>query len=137
VLPKGEQVVGTVPPVDFGNERAAYQELVNARILTCEAPNFMGYRTCHASGVAGTSGNDLAGPQFVAGVMAPTAILGVAETGPNSASAVVQYTFQPTPMYAQHRVILDRLWAMSANPGKTANATFQQYDDGWRLESIQ
>jgi len=123
--------------------RSAVQELVQAGILVCDAPDFWGRLFCQpsrASGIAYNSGVI----EFSAGTIAPAAVAGVTQTGPNSATASVQLSFQAAPLYAQHQAAFDAIYAsdngqpMSAltQPGPI-QAAFQRYDDGWRFQGFQ
>jgi hypothetical protein len=124
--------------------KSAYQELVNAGILACDAPNFFGQRLCHPSSTSGIATDFTGVPQFSAGTIATAAVTGVTQTGPNSATANVQLSFQAAPLYVQHQAAFDAVYAqengqpMSAltQPG-AIQAAFQRYDDGWRFQGFQ
>lgn len=131
--------------VDIGQARSAYQELANAGLLVCGNPDWEGWRQCQPSNTSGISNAPFAGGlRFTVGTTAPTAVTGVTQTGPNSAMAEVELSFRSAPLYAQYQAAFDALYAQDAvqpisglKQARTMQATFQRYDDGWRLQGIQ
>ena len=127
--------------VHLSSARGWYQQLINARVITCGGGPVCGL---------GPSGTGLqlnfTTFSFAAGTLTPVDVTGVAQTGPNSASAEVRLAFQPSPLYAQYRNTFDHLTAeaqvMGGGPVQpqtqrnAAEAVFQRYDDGWRLQSL-
>jgi hypothetical protein len=73
------------------------------------------------------------------GKLIASSITGVTKVGDNTAAAEVQLTVQPTPVYGQHQAAFDKLDNSGSNRRRrtSARATFQLFDDGWRLENIQ
>src|ERR1035437_1437322 len=85
--------------LDFGttNQHPSYQELEKAGILVCHRAPEPGARKCVPSSTSGIRViKDYLGPDLVlfAGTVAPTAVTGVTETGPNSATASVRFSLQ-------------------------------------------
>jgi hypothetical protein len=136
--------------LDFGttNQHPSYQELEKAGILVCHRAPEPGARKCVPSSTSGIRViKDYLGPDLVlfAGTVAPTAVTGVTETGPNSATASVQFSLQAAPTYEQHQAAFQVLYR-SANPTgplieriqpSVRLAAFQRYDDGWRFQGFQ
>lgn len=132
---------------DWGGElRPAYQELENAGIIKChpEGP----FRMCVSSNASlirvVTGGENRL--QLSAGTVAPAAVTGVAQMGPDSATADVQFSFQAAPLYAQHQAAFNRLYDASRSSylpisertqPEARRAVFQRYDDGWRFQGFQ
>jgi hypothetical protein len=126
----------------FSAARGWYQQLINARVITCG-----GGPVC-SPGPSGTGLElNFTTFSFSAGSLTAADVTGVAQTGPNSASAQVRLIFQPSPLYGQYRDVFDHLTAeaqvMGGGPVQpktqrgTAEAVFQRFDDGWRLQGIQ
>ena len=126
--------------------RPAYQELENAGIIKChpEGP----FRVCVSlspSLVRVVPGGEIR-LQLSAGTIGPTAVTGVTQTGPNSATADVQFSFQAAPLYAQHQAAFSSLYERARlgylliserTQPEARRAVFQRYDDGWRLQGFQ
>lgn len=128
-------LAGTSPTV------AAFGELERAGLAVCGAPMGGGLRMCNFTNASGVATDFSGANRFGAGVMVVSAVTGVLQTGKNSATAEVQLFFQAAPLYAQHRAAFDSIEATGSNGGLTqpgvAQATFQLFDDGWRLQGIQ
>lgn len=128
---------------------SVYQSLMNAGILSCVvsypgAPNLdctpgpkaVGFIDDHVGSITAPAGN-----LIVSGVT------GITKTGENSALAQLQLQFQPIGSYAQYRNLINQIDGIGVLTGtqpvrvlagrNTAQATFQRYDDGWRLQNIQ
>ena len=108
-----------------GSFPAEFQELSSAGIVVCQ-PLLGGQMICQMRN---------GGQILTTGRMTPTGVLGVTQTGPNSAEAVLQLSFQAEPVYQQHRRAVDTICGgdQSSKWNTSATATFQRFDDGWRL----
>jgi len=116
----------------------AYKHLMNAGVLHCKvSPYIFSQETleCREN-------------SLVAGNLVATAVTGVTKASDNTAVAEVRLSFQPTPFYARHSSEFDQLELTNTLMQPTehvrnraqrtvAQATFQLFDDGWRLQSIQ
>jgi len=79
---------------------------------------------------------------FAAGQLSAGAVTGVSQTSDTMAVAVVRLVFQPNGQYAQYQNLFDQIemtgTISAAKSGSlTARATFQRFDDGWRLQGIE
>jgi len=119
-------IAGQQPNV--GQFVPAIQELTSAGVLVCQ--QLLIGQTCQTRN----------GEQIITtGRMTPTAVLGVTQLGPTSAQAILQLSFQAEPIYQQHRQALDLICGgdQSTKWNTSGTATFQRFDDGWRLQSMQ
>jgi hypothetical protein len=128
----------------------AFQALINAGILRTVPALFGQVRAEPGPNGRWISLNEAFGElSFVAGDMVVSEVTGITKTSDTSALAQVRLHFNPTPTYGQNRAALDALEPYSSWSGCSrcplqnrlgdhmANATFQLFDDGWRLEGIQ
>jgi hypothetical protein len=119
-----------------------YQQLIYADVITCSSAP-----VCQPRRLAGGLQQEFSNFNFVAGSLIPAEVTGVTQTGPNSAMAQVRLTFQPSQLYAQYQNAFDHLTAEAQVMGgggpvrpqtqrTTAEAVFQRYDDGWRIQTF-
>ena len=128
--------------LEFSNAKGWYQQLINAGVITCGTGP-----VCQPGPAAAGLQLDFTNFNFQAGNLIPVEITGVSKTGPDSAMAQVRLTFQPSPLYSQYRNAFDHLTAeaqvMGGGPVQpqtqqsSAEALFQRFDDGWRLQSVR
>jgi hypothetical protein len=127
-----------------GNAIPQYQELVNAGVITCTNSAMMG-TVCQA-GPNGGGLQDRAGEiAFVAGELVVGSVTAVSQPTPNSAIADLQLIFQPTSIYSRYQAQLNLMDGGSflQSPlqqriqGRPARASFQRFDNGWHVMSIQ
>jgi hypothetical protein len=120
---------------------AAFRELEKAGLAVCGAPMGGGLRLCQFTSTSGVATDFSGVHNFSAGVVVASAVTGVLQTGPNSATAEVQLSFQAAPLYAQHRAAFDSLEGSEQvsvlTQPRATQATFQLFDNGWRLQAIQ
>lgn len=115
---------------------AAYHQLSNAGLLHCRfTPTFISQELIECN-----EGS------LVVGNIVVTGVTGVSGTGDNSAVADLTLAFQPAPFYAKYQSAFDQLETStnqlsgnvrSRTQRTAARATFQLFDNGWRLQSIQ
>jgi len=81
---------------------------------------------------------------LTAGRWVPATIVSLRRTSSSTAVAQVHMSFEPSPLYRDFTSAFDSLRTTGASPdldqkgdGKTMTATFQRYEDGWHLESLQ
>jgi hypothetical protein len=74
----------------------------------------------------------------------PAAIVAIQRTAPNSASADVRMTFEPSTLFQEFEDAFDSiespgsmLTATTRKQGKMVHVTFERYDDGWHVENIE
>ena len=123
----------------------AYRQLIRAGVLTCQ-PNFPGSDTVMCQPGPKLAGNAPAYSDAItvpAGSLVASAVTGITKTGDNSAMAQVQLSFQPTPLYSQYQAAFETLdgEGIMDRPVRnylraSAQATFQLFDDGWRLQTV-
>jgi hypothetical protein len=137
---------------------AAFQQLDQAGVIHCVVtPSGWGpdYKCSPGSNSLGLTINGVTRFTVLAGTLVPTAVNGVAQLGPDAASAQVVMSFVPSPLLAKFPGIFDQMEAVSflalqlvpqtfppslireLRQAKITQASFQRYDDGWRLASIQ
>ena len=120
----------------------AYGQLIDAHVLACTENPAMG-EICRP----GPSGDAIsqagsADLTFAAGRWVPAAILRINRSGGGSALAEVRMTFEPTPMYRDFQAAFDQIQTLTGREvvtkgdGKVMRASFQRYEDGWHLDSI-
>lgn len=131
-----------------GNHDAhnALMQLAQAGVIACT-----GTDTCTPGpNGKGVSGGDNTAPfSFAAGVFLMSGIDGIQQSSPTSAVVQVRLTFHPSPLYSQHKAILDRLQngrmfgvtGMRVEPAlaqqtesRIENIQFTLFDDGWRAQ---
>jgi len=81
---------------------------------------------------------------LTAGHWAPASIVSLQRTSTSTAVAQVHMSFEPSPLYREFTSAFDALRTAGSSldldqkaDGKTMTATFQRYEDGWHLESLQ
>ncbi|MCC6367408.1 MAG: hypothetical protein IT165_28125 [Bryobacterales bacterium] len=131
-----------------GNDDAynALMQLAQAGVISCT-----GTDTC-APGPNGNgvSGGASMGPfRYTAGSFSLSGIEGVQQSSPTNATVQARLVFQPSPLYSQHKELLDRLQngrmvggtGMQVEPAlaqQTASRVeqiqFALFDDGWRAQ---
>lgn len=127
---------------------AALQQLLNAGVLRVGPPEMQSWLTKFLPGPnGGWLTDDGANLRFVVGSSVPSEVTGITKTGDTTSSAQVRLHFTFAPMYTQYRALLDALHPIClqsdaplsrTNLGdRMANANFQLFDDGWRLQGIQ
>ncbi len=124
----------------------AYDRLIDAHVLTCSATKTMG-KVCRP----GPAGDALAqeGPadiSLIAGRWVPATIMSISRSGNSSAVAEVRMRFEPSPLYRDFESAFDQVQLASGaagastidykREGKIVHASYQRYDDGWRLEGL-
>lgn len=131
-----------IPPGNDIRLSAAYGQLIDAHVLACTENPAMG-EICRP----GPSGDAIsqagsAELSFAAGRWVPATILKISRSGGGAAVADVRMTFEPTPMYRDFQAAFDQIQTLtgrgvvSRGDGKVMRASFQRYDDGWHLDSI-
>ncbi len=134
---------GEIP--QFGSQyNAVLRQLDAAGLLDCKYPGMDSMIPCNVGrngqGFIANQGNNKM--VFAAGQLSTGEVTGVSQTSETTAVADVRLSFQPNRQYAQYQNLLDQLeqtGAISAakSGSVTARATFQRFDDGWRLQGIQ
>lgn len=129
------------------NEATAIRELIAGGVLACNETDPVFGLTCRLGPNSGGMTLFQGKSSFLAGNLVPAAVTGVTQEGPNTATAQVQLSFVPSPLYSKYHSQLDTLTNNKGLLGprpvgprtqrSQANANFQRYDDGWRLVSIQ
>jgi hypothetical protein len=135
---------------------AAFNQLIQGGAIWCNiTPSGYGPDYNCALGL-NSQGLTLAGKRLtvLAGSLIPTAVTGITQLDPNTASAQVSVSFQATPVYARYQTAFDQLagigpvtFIQNTNPPNlqtlaeirqrgSAQAIFQRYDSGWRLQTI-
>ncbi len=81
---------------------------------------------------------------LTAGHWAPSNISSIQRTSTTTATAEVRMTFEASSLYHDFENAFDALRTPGAShdldqkaDGKTMTATFQRFEDGWHLESLQ
>jgi hypothetical protein len=122
----------------------AYQRLQDAHVIACK--NNAGVGTICEPGPAGdaitqTGVSDLS---LVAGRWAPSAIIAIRRTGRGSAQADVRMLFEPSELFREFEDAFDQIQGPGAmvslgsrKQGKMVRVSYQRYDDGWHVESIE
>jgi len=120
----------------------AYQKLMESHVLECSGNGSGLMCSAGAAGEALTP-EGAAELSLVAGQWAPTTILSIQRSGRNRATAEVQMSFEPTPLYHEFEAVLSDIQTPAAAQAmsetrlpKQMHATFARYDDGWHLESL-
>ena len=121
-----------------------YQRLIDAHVIVCKSnPSMPSLCEPGPAGDALTvSGvSDLS---LVAGRWVPSSIIRINRIGRNSATADVRMSFEPSPLFQEFEDALDAIQSPDANTilasrkqGKVVKVTFQHYDDGWHVESVE
>jgi hypothetical protein len=134
-----------ISPASDARITRAYDRLMEEHVLACENTPALGM-VCQP----GPAGEELtpagsADLALVAGRWTPAVITHIARTGRSSASADIRMAFEPTSLFREFENELEliqnsvgtRLELGDRKDGKMARATFQRYEDGWRLESLE
>jgi len=123
--------------------RAAYQKLLNGRIIQCKNTSALGI-LCEP-GPAGdvltqTSATEIS---VMAGRWMPSAVVSIQRTGRSSALAEIRLLFEPNITFRDYGDAFDVieppgyvLAQASRKQGKVVHAVFQRYEEGWRLEGV-
>jgi hypothetical protein len=134
-----------ITPAGDARIASAYQRLIEGHVIACDDTAALGM-VCQP-GPAGeeltqAGSTDLA---LVAGRWTPAVITHIARNGRSSATADIRMSFEPTSLFREFESELEliqnsvgtRLNLGDRKDGKMARATFQRYEDGWRLESLE
>lgn len=121
----------------------AYDQLKENHVLDCSDPS-QG-NLCIPGPAGGAIQQESATALLLtAGHWAPAAIVSLQRTGTTTATAQVRVSFEPSPLYRDFENAFDALRTAGSSldldqkgTGKTLTATFQRYEDGWHLESVQ
>jgi hypothetical protein len=114
---------------------AAYHQLANAGVLHCKFTSLVSQELIECD-----QGN------LTVGYLVVTAVTGVSRTADNTAVADLRLSFQPTPFYSRYQSAFDQLELSTMQPQgnvrsrtqrSSAQATFQLFDNGWRLQGVQ
>jgi len=121
----------------------AYQRLQDAHVIACKSNAGVG--TICEPGPAGdaitqTGVSDLS---LVAGRWEPSAIIAL-RTVRGSAKADVRMLFEPSELFREFEDAFDQIQGPGAmvsldsrKQGKMVRVSYQRYDDGWHVESIE
>jgi len=134
---------GEIP--QFGSQyNGSLGQLHDAGLLNCKYAGMDNLVPCNVGGnghgfIAHRGNNRMA---FAAGQLSAGEVTGVSQTNEAMAVAVVRLVFQPNEQYVRYQTLLDPIETTgtisAAKSGSlTARATFQRFDDGWRLQSIE
>ena len=122
----------------------AYGELVDAHVILCKPTGAVG--TICEPGPAGEGLSQLGVSEIslVAGRWVPASIVAIQRAGRDSATADVRMSFQPSPIFKEFENAFDVIQAPNAmitlggrKEGKMVRVTFQRYQDGWHIETVQ
>lgn len=129
-----------------GAMREPYLQLRASYVLLCEDIQFAGEQilgNCRAGEASeGNITNEVTMMRVAIGDLVPSAITGITKTGESTAAAQVALTFKPSKVYSKYGALFDKIEfqsnaAADARQPHSAEATFQRYDDGWRLTAIR
>jgi hypothetical protein len=122
----------------------AYQRLMDAHVIVC--PKKMQVGMVCEPGPAGDAlvQEGVSQLSLVTGRWVPSTIIAIRRTGRNMATAEVRLSFEPSQIFQDFGDAFDQIQGLSRSitlantrqQGKTIQATFQRYADGWHLESV-
>jgi len=124
--------------------KEAYAKLTDAHVLECEQTAAAG--TLCVPGKAGEALRQEGATDIsvIAGRWVPATIVAIQRSGRSSATADVRMSFEPSEIYREFEPAFDTIQNPSAalalaetKQSKMMRATFQRYDDGWHLESLE
>jgi hypothetical protein len=123
----------------------AYQRLIQEHVIVCIKKLEVG--TVCEPGPAGDalSQEGVSQLALVTGRWVPSTILAIRRTGPNSASADVRMSFEPSQIFQDYGDAFDQIQGVARSltlantrqQGKTVQAIFQRDTDGWHVESVE
>jgi hypothetical protein len=124
----------------------AYQRLIDAHVIQCQTTSVGAICEPGPAGDTLTQ-NGVTDLSVVAGRWMPAAIVAIQRTAPNSASADVRMTFEPSTLFQEFEDAFDSiesiespgsmLTATTRKQGKMVHVAFERYDDGWHVENIE
>ncbi len=79
---------------------------------------------------------------LAAGRWVPASIVAIRRNGRNAAVADARMTFQPGQLFRDFENAFEQIQSpvtrtAALKEGKLVHATFQRYDDGWHVESVE
>lgn len=121
----------------------AYQRLIEAHVIQCRSTAVGA--VCEPGPAGDTlTQNGVGDISMIAGRWVPASIVGIQRTGSSSASADVRMAFEPGPLFQEFETALDSVLvpgsmidAAVRKQGKVVHASFQHYEDGWHVESVE
>ena len=120
----------------------AYQRLMDDHVIQCKQNPPLGM-ICEP----GPAGDELAQQgvaelSLIAGRWVPASVVAIRRTGRSTAVAEVRMTFQTGQLFRDFENAFEQIQSPVARTaelkeGKLVHATFQRYDDGWHVESLE
>lgn len=121
----------------------AYQRLIDAHVIQCQS-SAVG-AICEPGPAGDTiTQNGVTDLSVVAGRWVPASIVAIQRTGPDSASADMRMTFEPSTLFQEFEDAFDSiespgsaLAATTRKQGKMVHVTFERYGDGWHVQNVE
>ena len=122
---------------------SALTQLSQANVILCQVD------TCQPGPAANGAlqGGGMGGFTYTAGTFVMGEVTGVTQPSPTTAVVEARIDFQPSPLYSQFRLVLDRLQTGKMVTGfqaeaplsqqtqpRTERIQFQLFDNGWRAQ---
>jgi len=137
---------GSSPHFENQDEKVTkgYQALINAHVIACKTDANVAM-ICEP-GPAGdaVTPSGVSELSTVAGRWVPASVVAIQRSGRNSATAEVRMSFEPSQLFQDFEEAFDSIQtpgAMAAlgtrKQGKVVRATFQRYEDGWHVETVE
>lgn len=119
----------------------AYNELIEAHVLSCTKTE-LGDLCQPGPAGDGLVQSGAAEIALIAGHWAPDNVLNISRAG-SAATAEVRMKFEASPLYRDFQSAFDQIQISSgrapveaSNQSKVLRASYQRYEDGWHLESV-